>query len=508
LFITNDKKSGSLFSTRALGGLMRESYGMVTKNMHFSFDERYASFLLPILLLLTDYIAIIFAEAISYILRRDLLPMANANFFIPTIYFYIIVPCIFLCFLHSANTHIRNTPFWKMAKNIFRATLYSLLTIVMLMYFGKVAEVVSRLYVGMTWGFSFVLILTMRYILKQYLNSKKILQIPVLFIGAGKTAELVLRSFDHDSGFGYRVVGFIDDHPVSDYLKQKFDILGGFKDTESIIKKCGIQSVIITAPGLSPEKFVNLINRIQPHVRNVAFIPALIGTPLSDLEVESLVDEKIMMLKVKNNLARPYNRMLKRVFDLSVSLCCLFVAVPLGIVLSLFICFDTSGPAIFAHRRIGRNGKAFPCYKFRTMVLHADEALEKHFKQHPEAREEWQRDFKLKNDPRITRVGDFLRKTSLDELPQLLNVLKGEMSLVGPRPIVKEEIEKYGDFIHDFYLVPPGITGMWQVNGRSDTTYEERVSMDSWYVRNWSVWIDMVYLLKTIKVVFIQKGAY
>ena len=127
---------------------------------------------------------------------------------------------------------------------------------------------------------------------------------------------------------------------------------------------------------------------------------------------------------------------------------------------------------------------------------------------HPEAQKEWDNSFKLKHDPRITRVGRFLRKTSLDELPQILNVLKGEMSLVGPRPIVEAEIEKYGEYIKDYYLVTPGITGIWQVNGRSDTTYPERVAMDTWYVRNWSVWIDLVYLFKTVKIVWKQKGAY
>ena len=142
------------------------------------------------------------------------------------------------------------------------------------------------------------------------------------------------------------------------------------------------------------------------------------------------------------------------------------------------------------------------------MVNNAQEALEVYLQENPIAREEWIREFKLKDDPRVTRIGKFLRKTSLDELPQLLNVLKGEMSLVGPRPIIKKEIEKYGSYINDFFLVPPGITGVWQVSGRSDTTYEERVQMDSWYVHNWSVWIDIVYLVRTVGVVLMRKGAY
>lgn len=177
-------------------------------------------------------------------------------------------------------------------------------------------------------------------------------------------------------------------------------------------------------------------------------------------------------------------------------------------IIAVCIYIDNPGPILFAHKRVGKNGKEFPCYKFRSMIVNAEEALQVYLKEHPEAKEEWERDFKLKDDPRITKLGHFLRKSSLDELPQLFNVIKGEMSLVGPRPIVQKEVVKYGVYIDDFYLVPPGITGVWQVSGRSDTTYDERVQMDSWYVHNWSVWIDIVYLIRTFGAVLLRKGAY
>lgn len=475
---------------------------------NISYSDHCAPVVVPVILFVLDYAAIVLAAAAAYHARRTLFFAPDPYFYIPPVYLYIIVPTIFLCFLHASNTHIRSMPFWKMAQNVFWAILYSLLTIIMLMYFGKVADVVSRLFVGMTGIFSFVLILTVRYLFKVYINAQNLFQVPVLFVGAGRTAELVLKSFDHDSGFGYKILGFIDDHPISERLAQDFRILGGFADAERIIQETGVQTVIITAPGLSSEEQVNLVNRIQPHVKHVSFVPNLIGTPIGSITVESLVDEKIMLLKVKNNLAHWHNRALKRAFDLAASLCGMVFVIPLGLLLCLLIYIDSPGPVIFAHRRIGRGGREFPCYKFRTMVPNAQTVLADYLYTHPAARAEWERDFKLKDDPRITRVGAFLRKTSLDELPQLINVIKGEMSLVGPRPIVTAEIEKYGDYIQDFYLVPPGITGMWQVNGRSDTTYEQRVAMDSWYVRNWSVWIDMVYLLKTIKVVLAQRGAY
>ena len=470
--------------------------------------EKYAHTLLPLVLFAVDYISIVAAEILAYKLRREWLPIASPHFHIPDIYIYVIVPAIFLGFLHMAHTHIRAMPFWKVARNVFRATLYGMLLIFLLMYFAKVSEVVSRLFVGLTWTFTFSFILGARYVLKQYLNKRKLLQIPVLFVGAGKTAELVLRSFDHDSGFGYQVIGFVDDHPISDKIAREFKILGGFADIERIVQATGVQHVIITAPGLMSAELMSIVNRIQPYVKNISFVPDLIGLPVGNLSVESLINENIMIIKVKNNLASAANRAYKRLFDIVVSLCGLVFVVPLGVILAIAIYIDSPGPVIFAHLRIGQGKKVFPCYKFRTMVPDAEAVLRDYLAEHPDAEAEWRETFKLKDDPRVTRVGRFLRRTSLDELPQLINVLKGEMSLVGPRPIVRVEIPRYGEYFHDFCLVPPGITGMWQVNGRSDTTYAERVQMDSWYVRNWSVWIDIVYLVKTIKVVFTGRGAY
>ena len=169
---------------------------------------------------------------------------------------------------------------------------------------------------------------------------------------------------------------------------------------------------------------------------------------------------------------------------------------------------EDPGPVIFKHMRVGKNGKSFPCYKFRSMCVDAKQMLEKYLRENPEARMEWERDFKLKNDPRVTPIGEFLRRTSLDELPQIFNVLKGEMSLVGPRPIVQEEVPRYGKHIKKYYSVKPGITGLWQVSGRSDISYPERVALDVEYVVNRNLLKDIQILIKTFDVVFRKKGAY
>jgi len=197
----------------------------------------------------------------------------------------------------------------------------------------------------------------------------------------------------------------------------------------------------------------------------------------------------------------------KRWFDIIASSLLLLLLSPLFALLVWKITRD-SGPAIFGHVRVGQNRKPFKCLKFRTMVCNAEAVLTELLDNDAESRAEWEQCFKLKNDPRITCVGNFLRKTSLDELPQLWNVLKGEMSLVGPRPVVKDELTLYGNDLEYYLMAKPGMTGIWQISGRNNVDYDTRVKMDSWYVKNWSLWSDIVILLKTIPGVFCRDGAY
>ncbi len=181
---------------------------------------------------------------------------------------------------------------------------------------------------------------------------------------------------------------------------------------------------------------------------------------------------------------------------------------PLMLIVALAVYMQDGGPVIFAHRRVGRDGKTFRCLKFRSMAIDAERRLAEVLAQDPDARAEWDRDHKLRNDPRVTKLGDFLRRTSLDELPQLFNVLIGEMSLVGPRPIVDAEIGKYGRHFKHYCAVKPGITGLWQVSGRNDTTYQARVAMDCLYARSRSVGLDLAVLVKTVPAVLLRRGSY
>jgi exopolysaccharide production protein ExoY len=184
--------------------------------------------------------------------------------------------------------------------------------------------------------------------------------------------------------------------------------------------------------------------------------------------------------------------------DVTVALVALVLAAPVMLAVALLILVTDGGPVIFSHGRVGFNGKRFACYKFRTMVANSEQVLADYLASNPEAAKEWGQHWKFKNDPRITFLGHILRKSSLDELPQLINVLRGEMSCVGPRPVVPDELQRYGTCAIDYLQTRPGVTGLWQVTGRDAIDYPSRVSIDSSYVRNWSIWADVVILVRTI----------
>lgn len=469
--------------------------------------DKYTNYFLSALLFVIDYLSIVLAEQSAFVLRNWIVS-DGGTLHISWLNFWIVFPLLYLLFINIEQLYNRRTQFWKVIEKIFYASLYAIVAVVIVLYVGKIAASTSRLFIVLLWLFSFIYLTIFRYIVKKILEKMQLLQIPVLIIGAGKTAELLVQGIINDAGMGYKLIGLLEDNCVQKGILNHFPVLGKFADAEKVIRDTGVQHVFIAAPGLEQDKLTRLIHKVQPLVKNMGIIPNLVGVPMGGIEVESLFNEKLMLLRLKNNLARPIDRWLKAIFDFVVTLVGTVMISPILLFIALWIYKDSPGPVIFKHMRIGKNGKPFPCYKFRSMCVDAKIKLEELLETDPEAKAEWERDFKLRNDPRVTKSGAFLRKTSLDELPQIFNVLKGEMSLVGPRPIIHEELERYGEYVDDYLMVKPGITGMWQVSGRSDIDYEERVLLDSWYVRNWSVWIDIVMLFKTFKVVLLRKGAY
>jgi len=226
-------------------------------------------------------------------------------------------------------------------------------------------------------------------------------------------------------------------------------------------------------------------------------------------EVESFFDEQILAFRTRNNLASRSNMIAKRLFDLVVGTLILILVTPILITLALLIKLDSPGPVIYAGTRIGRLGREFKCYKFRTMYVNNDTILEEFLGNNPEVKTDWELYAKIRGeDPRVTKMGRLLRKFSLDELPQFINVLKGEMSLVGARPYLPQEKEKMAECADTILLAYPGITGLWQVSGRNELDFSQRVQIEVWYVRNWSLWLDISILFRTIPVALRASGAY
>ena len=464
------------------------------------------SYVRKFLSVFVDYMSILLAEKAAVWLTVLLVDSGRYER-LASSYTYFWIPVIFILFYSRSNIyHMR--PILDKIRDIFYCTCNGLAVSLLFLYFAHKNIVDSVVFPVAFAVCAFGLGYAIRYVYWRCLKSWHLLYEPVILIGAGKTAEKALRFYEQDLGYRYDVLGLMEDFPERSTVAEKYPVLGGMWDAGRIVQETGVKTVVITAPGLAKEQLQKLISQVQPHVRNISFVPDLLGTQMMGAEVNVFFTEGMLMLKIRNQLARRRNRVIKRVFDLLFTICGGLCILPFLLVIAVMVAFDNKGNVIFAHRRIGRGGKEFTCYKFQTMIPNAQEALEKYLAENPEARKEWEESFKLTNDPRVTKLGNILRKTSLDEMPQLWNVIKGDMSLVGPRPIVAKEIERYGEYFREYAMVTPGITGMWQASGRSDTTYEERVEMDTWYVRNWSVWIDLMYLFKTVKIVFTGKGAY
>lgn len=460
----------------------------------------------PFIFALGDYAALAAAGILAVYIRNCI--MTYSTFQVSQAYLFLWLPLVFMFFNFYSGLYGRRMLIYRMVERLFFACLEGTVLGIILMFFAQVSGQVSRLFVVFYTILAFTLMAVLRVVLSKVMKRVKAFQIPVLIVGAGKTAELVVQQILRDSGMRYRVVGFLEDrHPVNTPI-HGFPVLGGFGDMVEVIQKTGVRTVLIAAPGLPQNNLSDLIYRAQSLVKQVDVVPNLVAVPMSNVTAESFFDAKIMVLHIRNNLASPWNQLLKRIFDIVATICGGILISPILLAIAIWVYHDSPGPVIFKQRRVGENGKEFNCYKFRSMCVNSQKILEYLLATDSAAKMEWDKEFKLKEDPRITKSGAFLRKTSLDELPQLWNVLKGDMSLVGPRPIVRGEIPRYGVFFKEYTMVRPGITGIWQTSGRNNIDYPERVQMDNWYVHNWSIWLDLVLLWRTARVVAAGDGAY
>ncbi len=354
------------------------------------------------------------------------------------------------------------------------------------------------------WFLVIIFALPVRYLIRNLLIRASYFGRQVSIIGAGETARLVIQYLRTHPEYGFiPVAAYDDNNSLHNDIIEGVPVIG---DISLAITEPRTQQALISIPSARAETAQRIINSVYSTFPYIWVIPDLFGVPNQAIQTHSV--GSIASLEIKNNLRSVQARIIKRTIDLIGAGVGGLLISPILIIVALAIKLDSPGPAVYKARRIGRNGQVFNCLKFRSMRQDAEARLKEVLDSDPILKAEFEATHKLKNDPRVTRVGAFLRKTSLDELPQLGNVLNGTMSLVGPRPIVQAEIEKYNEVYEVYKQVRPGMTGYWQANGRSDTSYDERVGMDNFYVTNWTPWLDIVILIQTVRVVLLGKGAY
>ncbi len=405
----------------------------------------------------------------------------------------------------------RRRLFWQEVGDIVVVAAIGFLLDSALLYLLKVNF--SRLWVLTSWTLIVFSVPLARRAVKSVMLRRGAWRQPTIVVGTGPIARETAEAYAHDRYLGYDIIAFVDpaartagDRSI-ELEGREVPVLALGEAERETLSRFGSPHVVVALDAEEVADNENLIERLCLATRSLDVISPLRGLPINNTRLAHFFSREVLALRIHNNLARPWARYLKRLFDLAGAGLILVLVAPLMATIALLLRLE-GGPVLFAHQRVGREGRLFPCYKFRSMVPNADEVLKRLLADDPEARAEWERDHKLRNDPRITRLGHFLRRLSLDELPQLFNVLKGDMSLVGPRPVVPEELERYGDAKVYYLMVRPGLTGLWQISGRNDIEYDQRVALDTWYVRNWTLWNDVVILFKTLVVVPSRAGAY
>lgn len=325
----------------------------------------------------------------------------------------------------------------------------------------------------------------------------------VVIVGAGEVGRRVMRTIVARADLGYQIVGYVDDNPDKGEGEiGRFKGLGPIDNLARVIDSENVDEVIVTLPWTYHRRILTVLRECERRNVVARIVPDLFQLSLSRVEVSDLGGVPLVSV---NEITFSHPALLfKRITDVIGALFCLVLGLPLWGIIMLAIWLDSPGPIFFLQQRVGKGRRPFTMFKFRSMKRDAEAELEA-LRQYNEADGPL---FKMRADPRLTRVGAFLRRTSLDELPQILNVLRGEMSLVGPRPPVPAEVEQYQPWHMQRLMVPPGMTGLWQVSGRSELTFDEMVLLDLYYIEHWSPWLDLAILLRTVPQILLGNGAY
>jgi exopolysaccharide biosynthesis polyprenyl glycosylphosphotransferase len=463
-------------------------------------------------LVLTDIVLINIAFAISYYIRYELqwIRTVAEAYYVPFreyIPVSLVLTVILLIVFKAEGLYDqrRGTSWLDEIYTIFTGTLVGIAIMIFLFFLYR-ADFYSRLiffYAFLLTGGVLSLSRLAERQIRDRLRRRGAGVDRVLIVGAGEVGRAIMRSILARPELGYQPVGFVDD----DHKKQESDIgpfkaLGGTADLPAVLEQKAVNEVIISLPWMSHRKMLKIIADSERQGVRARFVPDLLQMSLSQVDVDEI--NGIPLIGMKEPPLKGWRIAVKRLIDISIASVALVLLAPLLFLVAILIKLDSPGSIFFKQTRLGRGGKAFTCYKFRSMRQEA----EKELLQLASLNETIGPMFKIRNDPRRTRLGKVLRRFSLDELPQLFNVIRGDISLVGPRPPLPLEVEQYEDWHHDRLNIPSGITGLWQVMGRSDLTFDEMVMLDLFYAENWSLWLDFKIMLRTIPTVLFARGAY
>jgi len=456
-------------------------------------------------LVAVDVGTVFLVTVVAYLIAQSVVGDLTVNRYLPLFGVCVLVPLAF----HGAQLYKGPSLAEEIRAIFFRSSLIWV-ALMASTFLTREAERYSRLLIFLAWFGSVFGLVALRLVVRLIFAHRPWWGSPVLILGTRTAADGVIRHlWDHPSR-GLKPAAVLicgsDSHVTQVH---NVPVLGTCNQAEEVRREWGLGRAILALKGLDKDRQQELTER-NAHVFNqLAVIPDLAG--FSSLWVDARDYGGMLGLHVKPALFDPWARFCKRFWDVSLSLSGLILLAPALAIIALAIKLTSPGPVFYSHWRLGRGGRFFRMWKLRTMVADADERLQEYLDAHPEARAEWDAQQKLQDDPRVTGVGRLLRKSSMDELPQLWNVLNGTMSLVGPRPVPDDGIakfESYGFPYCEYYkLVRPGISGLWQVEGRSAVSYDARVDLDLRYIRNWSVWLDWEILVKTARAVTSGRGA-
>ncbi len=456
------------------------------------------------LIVFADMLGITVAAACAIALRL----VTGGTFRIDQLLAWWPLPILVVLFIAQARGYARTPPHpAEELRRLSTATTLAFAMLVTATFFLRSFETYSRVAVLVALAFSWITVPLARAVMRGWCTRYTWWGVPVVVVGAGITAAGVIQSLQRWPSRGLRPIIALDDNPAKHgSLISGIPVVGPLEPAALAAAQAGITTLLVAMPGAPPERVRMLWRRLGPHFPSVLVVPGL--GEFASLWVEAKDIGGQVALELRQSLLRPSRRFMKRTIDLLLVGLLLVVSSPLLLALMTVVYVSSPGPIFYGQLRLGRNAMPFKAWKFRTMRRDADVVLTRLLASDPLLQAEWDRDHKLRVDPRVTMIGRFLRKTSLDELPQLWNVMSGDMSLVGPRPVTQAEVGKYGEQWELYKRVRPGITGQWQVSGRNHTTYEERVAWDAFYVHNWSPWLDFVILARTVQTVVRGEGAY